>query len=153
MIPDISKILFYAFLAFQAYVAFFLVLPFFENILALLIGKKKIVPHNSAEENIACVVTGYKDFDIIIPLVDSLLKQNYSNYHIYVVADRCNPDDLVKLNYSGDKVSVFFPLPALNSKVKAIKFAIAHFIGNHSYTLIFDPDNLAHPGFLKTINT
>lgn len=152
MPSDILNILFKIFLVIQAFIGFFLILPFIENFLSFFIFRKKPVYDNKNETDFGCVITGYKEVEIIIPLVDSLIKQNYSNYRIYVVADNCSEEEVKKLKFSDEKVEVLIPSPFLNSKVKAIKYAIKNFKRAHKFTVIFDPDNLAHPKFLSIIN-
>lgn len=97
----------------------------------------------------AAIVTAHQDSRFILPLVDSLLKQNYANYTIYVVADDCQD---FHYDFSNPSVVLLKPAVALNAKIKSIKFAMDHFIRQHDALIIFDSDNLAHPSFLKNLN-
>ncbi len=153
MSADILNILYKIFLVVQVFIAFFLVLPFLENIISIFIFRRQPKPGDNEETDFACVITGYKETGIIVPLIDSLLKQKYSNYKIYVVADNCSAEEIEKLNLQDERVRVLIPSPPLNSKVKAIRFAIKSYERKHGFTVIFDPDNLTHPDFLSIINS
>lgn len=150
---DILNILFKFFLITQVFIGFFLVLPFLENLLSIFIFRRKPESGSDHETDFACVITGYKETGIIIPLIDSLQKQKYSNFEIYVVADNCSEEEIKKIDTKDERVKLLIPASPLNSKVKAIKYAIKNFDRNHEFTVIFDPDNLAHPDFLKTVNS
>lgn len=136
-------------LAVQIFIIFFLLLPFLNVIISLLIPKKKLKKTNLKQYDFAAVITAYKETDITIPCVESILKQNYSNYIIYLVADEC---DTSSLNFNNDKVVVLKPAKKLGSKVKSIKHAIENFKRKHDAIIIFDPDNLAHPQMFSKIN-
>ena len=82
-------------------------------------------------------------------LVQSLVKQPYSNFHIYLVADNC---DISSWDIQHEKLTVFRPEPALNLKAKSIIHAMNNYVRKHDYTVVFDADNLAHPNFLTEIN-
>lgn len=134
--------------AISGYFILYLVYPFFQTMLYNLKNPKSLgYPVN--ETDIACIVTAYKESEIILPLVDSLLKQNYENYLIYVVADNC---DISNLNFKSEKVILLKPPNVIGSKFKSIYFAIENFQRPHKALSIFDSDNLAHPGFLKETN-
>ena len=142
-------ILYYLFAGICGVLFFFLVFPFFKVLVSLFssenIEDKKDLP----ETDFACIITAYKNAEITKPGVQSLLKQNYSNFEIYVMADEC---DISNYNLTDEKLSVFSPDPPLRLKAKSIIYAIEHFKRAHKYILIFDADNLAHPDFLKIIN-
>ena len=105
---------------------------------------------NKVENSFACIITAYKEYEIAIPLVESLLKQNYQNYHIYFVADNCTITTEVQQN---EKLTVLSPEKPLNGKVLSIKYAIDHFVENHEVVLILDSDNLLHYDALKHLNS
>ncbi len=132
----------------SVYFIFYLLYPFFQ-VLIYNFKNSEQVKYSSKETDVACIITAYKESDIVLPLVDSLLKQNYQNYLIYVVADNC---DTSKLNFSSEKVIVLKPPNIIGSKFKSIYFGIENFIRPHKALAIFDSDNLAHPDFLKETN-
>ncbi|HCA42546.1 MAG TPA: hypothetical protein DEP28_04755 [Bacteroidetes bacterium] len=126
-----------------------LLFPFFSVILSLFFPRKKINTSSKKETNFGIIITAYKETEICIPLIDSLLKQRYENYKVYLVADEC---DISKLNFNSENVKVIKPETKLGSKVKSILFGIENFDVKHEVIIIFDPDNLAHPSFLKNMD-
>lgn len=104
---------------------------------------------NDKEFDFAAIITAHQDARFIMPLVDSLLKQKYENYVIYVVADDC---DIRNLQINDPKVVMLKPQIALHAKIKSIKYAVDRFIRDHDALIIFDSDNLAHPNFLSNLN-
>lgn len=127
---------------------YFLLFPFVTVLLAQL-RKEEVPPIPKQEADIACVITAYRSIDIALPLVASLLKQQYENFHIYLVADGC---EVAGIEWDDERVHLLKPEQDLNSKVKSIKHAIKHFARKHEYILIFDPDNLAPTSFLTEMN-
>lgn len=111
------------------------------------------------QQDFACIITAYKNVDIAIPLVDSLLAQNYrqseeDQYMIYLVADECDISNLLAKtqHWSEDKVMILRPETPLRLKAKSIIYAMEHFKREHDSTVVFDADNLAHPDFLMELN-
>lgn len=150
------KVLFYIFLVIQAVIAFYLLQPFL--LLCLHYLKKIIWPYKSPiikkplidkDFDFAAIITAHEDTRFIPPLVDSLLKQKYQNFHVYVVADACNIDDL---HFNSEKVSLLKPEKDFHAKIKSIHFAVSHFVRKHDALVIFDSDNLVHPNYLNVLN-
>ncbi len=144
-----TAILYYLFAGICGVLFFFLVFPFFKVLVSLFSSEKITDKKDLPETDFACIITAYKNAEITKPGVKSLLKQNYSNFEIYVMADEC---DISDYNLTHEKLSVFSPDPPLRLKAKSIIYAIERFKRKHKYILIFDADNLAHPDFLKIIN-
>lgn len=142
----VLSVLFYAV---QILVLFFLLFPFLSVILSLLFRKPRLKSKINQKFDFGLIITAYKETEITLPLVDSLLKQNYDNYLIYLVADEC---DVSKLKFDDERVVVLKPASKLGSKIKSILYAIDNFKRQHQYVTIFDPDNLAHPKFLGVTN-
>lgn len=137
------------YIIFSSLLAFFLVFPFLK-VLASFISKEKI-KRNNVEKNydFASIITAYKNVHITKPLIQSLLKQNYDNHLIYLVADAC---DISDFDFEDDRLILLRPNPALNLKAKSIIHGIENFRRDHEYICVFDGDNVAHPDFLKEIN-
>ena len=95
------------------------------------------------------IITAHQEPQFILPLVDSILKQTYPHFRIYVVADDC---DTKGLQFTDARVMVVKPEPALHSKIKSIRFALSHFFKKPDAVIILDSDNLIHPRFLEVIN-
>jgi cellulose synthase/poly-beta-1,6-N-acetylglucosamine synthase-like glycosyltransferase len=132
---------------------FFLVLPFL-TVLAAQFTKnntKPLLPQGKTlkEYDFANIITAYKNVEIAKPLVASLLKQDYKNHHVYLVADGA---DVSNWDISHPKFTLLKPEEALNLKIKSVIHATERFVNPHEYTLIWDADNLAHPDFLQEIN-
>lgn len=127
---------------------FFLSFPFFALILAA-ISRHKRLKNQEKEHDFACIITAYRNLDINKPLVDSLLKQNYENFHIYLVGDRC---DDANWDISHEKLTLILPPEPLNSKINSIRYAIDRFKRQPDGIVIWDPDNLAHPEVLNVFN-
>ncbi len=109
--------------------------------------RKKNITDKNFEFGI--IITAHQEKEFIAPLVDSLLKQTYQNFYLYIVADDCDTSDLL---YSQPNVNVLKPQPALHSKIKSIQHAISNFTKKHDAIIIFDSDNLVHPLFMDTMN-
>lgn len=149
----ILKIIWYLF---QAWIAVYMALPFLFLLIYLIkknLGLRYNVDKKASVVNrdfdFAAIVTAHKDTLLIPPLVDSLCKQKYGNFCVYVVADAC---DVSGLGFTDPRVVVLKPESDLNSKIKSIDYAINHFIREHDALVIFDSDNLVHPEFMLVLN-
>lgn len=96
------------------------------------------------------VITAHKELAFIAPIVDSLLKQTYPHFHVYVVADCCG--DTSSLVFDDPRVRLLIPPDAFNNKTRSILFALSHFDTSDEVVVILDPDNLVHPRFLEKID-
>lgn len=126
-----------------------LIIYFFYKILHLqtaLQQKKKITDHNF---QFGIIITAHQDTKLIHPLIDSIEKQSYKKFKVYLVADDC---DINSLNYKSDQIKILRPEEPLNSKVKSIQFALNNFSIEDDVVLILDADNLIHPSFLCVLN-
>jgi cellulose synthase/poly-beta-1,6-N-acetylglucosamine synthase-like glycosyltransferase len=152
----LESVLWYLFLAAQLILAIYLLIP---TLLLCLYGlfkalkvktpfqRKPFLTEKKFEFGI--IITAHQETKFIFPLVDSVLKQTYPNYHVYVVADDC---DISDLNFPDQRVHILRPEPSLNAKIKSIHYAIDQFIHKHDAVIIFDADNLIHPRFLEVMN-
>jgi cellulose synthase/poly-beta-1,6-N-acetylglucosamine synthase-like glycosyltransferase len=102
----------------------------------------------SKKYSFAAIITAHKNLSLVPPLVDSLLKQNYDDYVIYIVADACEES----LEYNHPKVKFLRPITHLNAKIRSIDYAINHFEAPHDALIIFDSDNLVHPDYMQILN-
>lgn len=147
------NILVYIFGFVSALLGFYLLFPFI-TVFFTLFSKEKIKTKEELgdgykEFDFGCIITAYKNAEISKPLIDSLLKQPFPNFHIYLVADECDISDFC---LEDKKLMVLNPKPPLKLKAKSIIHAMENFIRRHDYTIVFDADNLAHPNFLVEIN-
>ncbi|RYG04316.1 MAG: glycosyltransferase [Chitinophagaceae bacterium] len=139
----------------EVVVAFYMLIPLF-SVLTYGFFKlfgikpftwKKIVDPRNFE--FAMIITAHQDIRFIFPLVDSILKQEYQHFYIYVVADDCDVSTLV---FNDPRVIILRPEVGLHAKTRSIRYAIDHFVKKHDAVVIFDVDNLIHPKFLTVIN-
>lgn len=129
--------------------AFFLVFPFLK-VLASFFTREKIDEQKvSKAYDFGAIITAYKNVHITKPLVQSLLRQNYENHLIYLVADAC---DVTDWDIEDERLILLRPEEPLNLKAKSIIHGIENFRRDHEYIVVFDGDNVAHPDFLKEIN-
>ncbi len=135
-------------LLFALFTALPLLLSWLAKIVKVQIPFKELVK-NQAETDFACVITAYKDIECAKNLVLSLLQQNYVNFHVYLLADDC---EISSWTIQHPKFSLLVPNEVLHSKVKSIRYTLENLVREHPYFVVFDPDNLAHPDFLKQVN-
>jgi cellulose synthase/poly-beta-1,6-N-acetylglucosamine synthase-like glycosyltransferase len=138
-------------IVFQAIVGLILVFPVLSYLIYLFSKRKQPIKENNPEPeaDYAILVTAYKDISNIPHVVQSLLKLDYSNYLIYVIADNC-PE--FEQDFDNERVIVLRPDPILENQVKSHFYAIDHFIRNHSRLTIIDSDNLVDSQYLNELN-
>jgi cellulose synthase/poly-beta-1,6-N-acetylglucosamine synthase-like glycosyltransferase len=95
------------------------------------------------------VITAHQEIAFLPPIVDSLLKQSYSCFNIYIVADDC---DTAGLSFDDPRVHLLDTPEPFNSNSRSIHYALEHFEEKDEILVIFDPDNLVHPEFLTVLN-
>lgn len=128
---------------------FFLVFPFLTIAISTLVRESQPALPGQKTFDFGCIITAYKNLEITAPLIASLLRQHHSNFHIYLVADHCNGQ---QLDIRDEKLHVLIPVEPLNLKAKSIIYGMDNFVRAHDYTVVFDADNLAHPNFLSVMN-
>jgi cellulose synthase/poly-beta-1,6-N-acetylglucosamine synthase-like glycosyltransferase len=134
---------------FQVLIGYNLVLPI---LLYLLYNVKKpaqVLLSSPAEADYAIIVTAYEWVTAIPDVVNSLLKLNYSNYLIYVVADKC---DISGLHFNDERVVILRPEETLAGNVRSHFYAINRFKRQHERLTIIDSDNLVEPEYLNELN-
>ncbi len=115
------------------------------------VKKKKPIRINSTlnEFDYAIIVTAYQQTNLLPLVVSSILKLDYSNYLVYIVADNC---DISNLKFDDDRVVLLRPPEVLASNTKSHFFAINHFKRPHEILTIIDSDNLVEPSYLNKLN-
>lgn len=152
----VLSILYSVFLLFQILIAIYILVPSVSLLSYLLLDLLKVkTPYQKAsfltEHNFefAFIVTAHQEAQFILPIVDSILKQTYQQFYVYVVADDC---DLTGISFTDNRVIVLKPEPSLHAKIKSIRYALSHFVKKHDAVIILDSDNLIHPRFLEVMN-
>jgi len=135
----------------QGLIGFNLVFPV---LLLLIYGIRKTVGISFKKSSFqqipdyAIIVTAYEQTQQLPSVVSSLLELNYSNYHIYVVADKC---DITNLDFRSEKVLLLRPEETLGSNTRSHFYAIRNFIRPHSHLTIIDSDNLTDSEYLNEL--
>lgn len=110
------------------------------------------ISHSKNSQNhydYAIIITAYEETALLPSLVESILKLNYSNYLIYLVADKC---DVSTLKFDNENIILLRPETILASNVKSHFYAINHFKRKHEVLTIIDSDNLVDPEYLNELN-
>jgi hypothetical protein len=149
------KISWYVYVALQVCLATFLIHPF---VLILILAirrffglKPKDISTTPVKKNyqFGIIITAHQETKFIPPIVDSLLKQSYPYFNVYVVAD---DSDISNLYFSDPRINILKPPVAFNTNTKSIDYGLKHFKDTDEVLVIFDPDNLVHSKFLETLN-
>ncbi|EDM38232.1 putative capsule-related protein [Pedobacter sp. BAL39] len=133
----------------QVLIGYNLVLAFLLYIAYLFVKKRKPAGSNAGAHDYAIIVTAFEQTTLLPAVVASLLKLNYDNYLVYVVADKC---DITDLHFSSDRVVLLRPEQILASNTRSHLYAIAHFRREHELLTIIDSDNLVEPEYLNELN-
>ena len=133
----------------QIIIGYHLILPMILYILRAFTAQKKKTVQTTSTADYAIIVTAYEQTDLLPSVVESILKLNYQNYLIYIVADKC---DISKLAFSDPKVILLRPETTLSSNIKSHFYAIERFKRQHERVTIIDSDNLVHPEYLNMLN-
>ncbi|MCH5597904.1 glycosyltransferase [Niabella ginsengisoli] len=117
--------------------------------LGRLFGKRgKNAQLASDNTDVGIIITAFQQTDLIADVVNSILKSDYTNYLIYVVADDC---DVSNLSFSSDKVLILRPETKLASNTKSHFHAIKNFQRRHEVITIIDSDNVVKQNYLTEI--
>lgn len=113
-------------------------------------NKVNATPTHKDDLDYAIIITAYEETALLPSLVESILKLNYSNYLVYLVADKC---DVSSLKFDSEKVILLKPENVLANNVKSHFYAIDRFRRKHDILTIIDSDNLVDPDYLTELNT
>ena len=135
----------------QALIGYNLVLPLLLYILYLFFGKRKndATTHSKDETDYAIIVTAYEQTTLLKAVTDSILQLNYSNYLVYIVADKC---DISGLHFDDERIILLRPEQTLASNTRSHFYAINHFKRDHKILTIIDSDNLVNKEYLNELN-
>ncbi len=135
----------------QIIVGYNLVVPVVLYLIYLIKRKteSKSLIRNNQEHDYAIIVTAYEQTDTIPAVIDSILKLNYTDFLVYIVADKC---DVSALKFEDKRVVVLRPPETLASNTRSHFYAINHFLRAHELLVIIDSDNLIDPECLNELN-
>ena len=149
----IAKILNDVWIFIQIIIGYNLVVPVILFLIYTIKGKTslKLTTHDSrlTTHDYAIIVTAYEQTTSLPAVVDSILKLNYTNFVIYIVADKCDVSDL---KFTDPRVIVLRPPETLASNTRSHFYAIRNFIRNHDVLTIIDSDNLVDSEYLNELN-
>jgi cellulose synthase/poly-beta-1,6-N-acetylglucosamine synthase-like glycosyltransferase len=144
------------FLAIQVFIASFLLQPLILLAINAVIGMLPRRPRSPAAEHLVrqfrfgIIITVHKQTEFISPIVDSLLKQTHREFNAYVVADDC---DLQQLEFLDPRIHILIPPAPFHNQVASLQLGFESLSAEDEVLVIFDPDNLVHPDFLKVLNS
>ena len=97
----------------------------------------------------AVVITAYEETFHLPKVVESVLNQNYQNYLIYIVADKC---DISNLKFDNERVVLLKPEEVIGSNTGSHEYALNSFKRVHDVITIIDSDNLLHANYLNALS-
>src|ERR1700683_5319261 len=124
---EVLIVLLYLYLGLQALLASWLIQPFF---LLLLHGIGKMIairpadtPAGAPEKDytFGILITAHQQTDFLPPIVDSLLKQTYTRFNVYIVADDC---DISDLNFTDPRIHILVPGSPLHNQVASLRYGL-----------------------------
>lgn len=130
----------------QVLIGYNLYLPI---LLSIFFKEKQISLPIGQESDYGIIVTAYEQIDAIGTVVSSLLKLNYTNYLIYIVADKC---DITGVSFNDERVILLRPEETLASNTRSHFYAINHFRRPHTRLTIIDSDNLVDMEYLHELD-
>lgn len=133
---------------FQLVIGYNLVLPLVIYLIAVIRPNKDTKP-GETNADYAIIVTAYEQVTHIPAVVASILKLNYQNYLIYIVADKCGD---AELNFADERVIVLRPETTLASNTRSHFYAIKNFVRAHDRLTIIDSDNVLDAEYLNELN-
>ena len=119
----------------QLLIGYNLVLPIMIFIVYIFRSSRKLQKKVNGNADYAIIVTAYEQTHTLGPVVASLLKLNYPNYLIYIVADKC---DISSLNFNSEKVVLLRPEETLSSNTRSHFYAIDRFLRQHDRLTIIE---------------
>jgi len=141
----------YLWIALQVLIGYNLVLPFLLYLISTVKKEKPLATDlfTPGDADYGIIVTAYEQVTAIPDVVNSLLKLNYQNYLIYVVADKC---DVSSMHFEDERVIILRPEETLSSNTRSHFYAINRFKRPHSRLTIIDSDNLTDPEYLNQLD-
>lgn len=133
----------------QLIIGYNLVFPIILYGVSLFVKRRKTYINDQPNFDYAIIVTAYQEVSNLPYVVESILKVNYSNYLIYIVADNC---DTSTLRIDDSRVIIIRPESVLSSNTKSHKYAIDRLVRKHDKVTIIDSDNLIDPQYLHELN-
>ncbi len=146
-----ANILYGIWIILQVLIGYNLFVPLLFYFIYIIVKRpeRSVAGASSTSFDYAIIVTAYEQTDALPAVVDSILKLNYSNYIVYIVADKC---DVSNLKFADKRVVVLRPPETLASNTGSHFYAINHFERQHDLLIIIDSDNLVDAECLNELN-
>lgn len=133
----------------QVIIGYHLFFPIVLLLFNQVFGKKvHQKPKELKQANFAIIVTAYEETVFLHAVIESILKQSYFNFTVYLVADKC---DITNLIFDDSRVIVLKPETIIASNTGSHHYAFNHFINKHDFVTIVDSDNILDLNYLKEI--
>lgn len=121
--------------------------------LASLIKRDMRYPEARKKRRFVILFPAYKEDRIIVPVIESFLKQEYPRelYKVVVISDHMQDSTNARLEEL--PITVLKATYDNSSKAKALNFAIDSLDAKqYDIVVVLDADNIVHPNFLTEIN-
>jgi len=99
---------------------------------------------------ITIVIPAYREDQIISEVIDSILKQEYPNFNLLLVADSFLPETIEHLKKL--PIKLLEARFEVSTKVNALKFALQYLPQDTDIVVVLDADNIPEEGFLQKVN-
>lgn len=135
----------------QVLIGYNLVFPMLLYVLSplLKLGNNRTKGQVKELYDYAFIVTAYQYTDTLNSVVNSILRIEYPNFMIYVVADNC---DISGLNFESNRVILLRPTEVLASNTRSHAYAMNNFIRTHDIVTIIDSDNIVDLHYIDALN-
>jgi cellulose synthase/poly-beta-1,6-N-acetylglucosamine synthase-like glycosyltransferase len=146
-----TQVLNYVWVFLQVIIGYNLIFPAILLLIYSIRKKDKVTKAalQTSMPDYAIIVTAYEQTNTVPAVVASILKLNYTNYLVYIVADKCDVSNLV---FADERVKILRPEETLGSNTRSHFYAINRFIRPHTHLTIIDSDNLVEPEYLNQLN-
>lgn len=143
------KALHIAWIILQIVIGFHLFFPLLLLLFSKLkINKKPEMYNNEQDLDFAIIITAYEEIVNLPDVVHAILSQQYQNFTIYLVADKCDTSSLI---FNDERVNVLSPPVVIGSNTGSHAYAVEHFKKKHDVITIIDSDNIISPDYLTEI--
>ena len=115
--------------------------------------KPKIHPFSDPSRRLAAVIAARNEEPVIGQLVESLMDQRYPRelFDVFVIVNNCTDDTSGAAERAGAKV-IECTIPT-KTKGEVLNFAFGALVDlDYDAFVIFDADNVVHPGFFQAVN-
>jgi len=106
---------------------------------------------NNHEKYFLVIFPAYKEDQVILDSVSNFLRQEYSSFHLYVIADQLQDETITALRKKRISVCVL-PDSDKRNKANAINYLLNNLNEPYDACVIMDADNHVEDNFLREMN-